>query len=70
VIGKPKVWFRFRFSSDYLINTAEGVYLDNVILRTCYYSSCSGTYSAPAFPFTLSGAPGLIIEPVTITKGE
>jgi hypothetical protein len=69
VIGYPKVWIRFRFTSDYLNSVGEGVFLDNILLRVCKVSSCTGTYS-PSYlpPGILDTQPdGLFIEPVMIS---
>ena len=69
VIGLPKVWIRFRFTSDYLNSTGEGAFLDDIILRVCKASTCTGTY-APSYSPTglLEIQPdGLFIEPVMIS---
>jgi M6 family metalloprotease-like protein len=66
VIGYPKVWFRFRFTSDYLVSTGEGAFVDDVILRVCYVSSCSGTYGPALAPLSISGSHDLLIEPVIL----
>jgi M6 family metalloprotease-like protein len=67
VIGFPKVWIRFRFSSDYLVSVGEGAFIDNVVLRVCKAAYCSSPYS-PALSSTLiSGVDGLLIEPAMIT---
>ncbi|MGA9397200.1 MAG: M6 family metalloprotease domain-containing protein [Anaerolineaceae bacterium] len=65
VIGLPKVWIRFRFTSDYLTSVGEGAFIDNIILRVCKDTNCTPTPSANLFPSMtdplLSG--DLIIEP-------
>jgi M6 family metalloprotease-like protein len=69
VIGHPKVWIRFRFTSDYLNSTGEGAFLDDIILRVCKATTCTGTYS-PSYlpPGVLETQPsGLFIEPVMIS---
>jgi hypothetical protein len=67
VIGFPKVWIRFRFTSDYLVSVGEGVFVDDIVLRMCTATSCTGTYS-PALSTPLnSGSSELLFEPVMIT---
>jgi M6 family metalloprotease-like protein len=66
VIGYPKVWIRFRFTSDYLVSAGEGVFIDDIVLRMCKATSCTGTYSPPLSPLSVAGPDGLIIEPVMI----
>ena len=60
------MWFRFRFTSDYLLSTGEGAFVDDVILRVCYYPSCSGTYSPSLAPMSVTDVGDLLIEPVMI----
>jgi hypothetical protein len=38
--GEPQVWVLIMFSSDLDTNYAEGGYVDNVVLRRCYETSC------------------------------
>jgi hypothetical protein len=67
IIGFPKVWVRFRFTSDYQRSTGEGAFLDDIVLRVCKQSSCTGAYSPALSPVLTSGTSSLIYEPVMIT---
>jgi M6 family metalloprotease-like protein len=67
IIGFPKVWVRFRFTSDYQGSSGEGAFLDDIVLRVCKSSSCTGAYSPALTPVMTSGTSGLIYEPVMIT---
>jgi M6 family metalloprotease-like protein len=40
LIGQPQVWIRIEFISDEDTNEAEGVYVDNVVIRKCVDSNC------------------------------
>ena len=40
--GQPQVWVAIIFSSDFLDHYSEGGYVDNVVLRRCYETSCTG----------------------------
>ncbi len=70
VIGYPKVWVRFRFTSDYLNSVGEGAFVDSIVLRVCTATSCTGAYPAPSYVpagFLDTQPDGLFIEPVTIS---
>ena len=69
VIGFPKVWIRFRFTSDYLNSVGEGAFLDDILLRVCKVSLCTGSYSPSYLPASVPETPpdGLFIEPVMIS---
>jgi M6 family metalloprotease-like protein len=41
-LNLPTVWVRFRLETDPSINYPEGAYLDNILLRKCTTSTCSG----------------------------
>jgi HYDIN/CFA65/VesB-like, Ig-like domain len=40
--GQPQVWVAIVFSSDSIINYAEGAYVDNIVLRRCKETTCPG----------------------------
>ena len=71
VIGFPKVWIRFRFTSDYKASAGEGAFIDDILLRVCKDTNCNPATSVNLFPLMsvplLSG--DLVIEPVELTLG-
>jgi immune inhibitor A len=70
VIGLTNVWLRFRFTSDYMVSTGEGAFLDDIYLLTCKAIYCSGYSASPSLtPIVGPGTQldGLIVEPVMIT---
>jgi hypothetical protein len=44
--GLPNVWIALVFSSDNLVNTTEGAYVDNIVLRKCTSATCTGVSGA------------------------
>ena len=40
VIGYPKVWLRFLFTSDYLGHPGDGAYIDDLQIRLCRAAMC------------------------------
>ncbi len=45
-LGQPQVWIAFRFTSDATAHAAEGVYVDNVIVRKCPDRTCANPPAA------------------------
>lgn len=41
--GHSQVWVALVFTSDSLINYPEGAYVDNIVLRRCMTTSCTGS---------------------------
>jgi len=63
LMGQPNVWVALRFYSNGSTNYAEGGYVDDIVLRKCMSSSCTGLSSAP--PDTVNSE---IVEfPIAVT---
>ena len=45
LMGQSQVWVALMFTSDYSINYAEGGHVDNIVLRKCTSSTCTGASS-------------------------
>jgi hypothetical protein len=50
LLGKSQVWISFYFYSDYLLNYAEGAYVDNIVFRKCMATSGCGNMTASSNP--------------------
>jgi hypothetical protein len=72
VIGYPKVWVRFRFTSDYITQSGEGAYIDDIILRVCKTSACSIDFggSLSPLPGSLISTDDMLVEPIQYSPAE
>jgi hypothetical protein len=46
LLGRSQVWVGFVFISDEIITLPGGAYLDDIVIRACFVSSCSGSQAA------------------------
>lgn len=50
LLGRPQVWVKLRFYSDYSVTYPEGAYIDNVVLRRCPQGATCPTSTGTAAP--------------------
>jgi hypothetical protein len=66
LLGETEVWIALVFESDYSVNSPEGAYVDDIILRE-YVPAVGQTPPLQAPPRPPASSPQLTVQPATMT---